>query len=66
MWPGSPLRAHWGVEDLAAAPAAEAPAAFQTAHEILHRRARHFTDADLAQMDAAALQGHLHSSGLVP
>ena len=66
MWPGAPLRAHWGVEDPAAASEAEAPAAFQSAYDILHRRARHFTDANLAQMDAATLQAHLSASGLVP
>ena len=61
MWPGAPLRAHWGVEDPAAASEAEAPAAFAAAYEILGRRAKAFLAAPVAQMDAAALAAHLNA-----
>ncbi|MCV6586544.1 MAG: arsenate reductase ArsC [Marinibacterium sp.] len=42
MWPGAPLRAHWGVEDPAAAAEADWDAAFATAYDILSRRAKAF------------------------
>ena len=50
MWPGAPIRAHWGVEDPAAAPEEDQPAAFRTAYDILKRRA----DALLAEQNLAA------------
>ena len=39
FWPGAPLRAHWGVEDPAAVTGADQKQAFQTAYDILNRRA---------------------------
>lgn len=39
IWPGAPLRAHWAVDDPAAAPEAAQPDAFRTAFDILDRRA---------------------------
>ena len=66
MWPGTPLRGHWGVEDPAAATDEDAPQAFRTAYDILHRRAAAFTRAPLAQMDRAALQAHLTACGDLP
>ncbi|EEB86243.1 arsenate reductase ArsC [Roseobacter sp. GAI101] len=65
MWPGTPLRAHWGVEDPAAASETEAPAAFAEAYAILKRRADHFLAAPLATMDRAALQKHLTLCGQI-
>lgn len=65
MWPGAPIRAHWGVEDPAAATADAAPAAFREAYEILGRRAKHFVDAAIADMDASELQAHLNISGKI-
>lgn len=62
MWPGAPLRAHWGVEDPAAATAEDAPAAFREAYDILARRAAHFTQKPLCDMDHVALQAHLNAS----
>lgn len=41
-WPGAPLRAHWGVEDPAAAAPADQPAAFAAAWQILSARATAF------------------------
>ncbi len=45
IWPGAPVRAHWGVEDPAAAPEPEWPTAFQSAYTVLEKR----TIAALAQ-----------------
>ncbi|MEL7014268.1 MAG: arsenate reductase ArsC, partial [Pseudomonadota bacterium] len=40
IWPGAPVRAHWGVEDPAAAAEPDWDEAFTTAYAILERRAR--------------------------
>lgn len=63
MWPGTPLRAHWGVEDPAAASEAQAEAAFSEAYTILKRRADAFLAAPIKTMDRAALQAHLRMCG---
>jgi protein-tyrosine-phosphatase len=58
VWPAkdgvAPLRIHWGVEDPAAAPEADQPEAFETAFQILRRRAVAF-DALADKRDEAAL-----------
>ncbi|MCB2129244.1 MAG: arsenate reductase ArsC [Rhodobacteraceae bacterium] len=38
IWPGAPLRAHWGVNDPAAAAGPDQPAAFRAAFDRLSRR----------------------------
>jgi len=65
IWSGTPLRAHWGVEDPAAVPEAEAEAAFAEAYAILKRRAEAFLAAPVTMMDRAALQAHLKTCGEV-
>ena len=65
MWPGTPLRAHWGVEDPAAASDDEAPAAFAEAYGILRRRAEAFLAQPVEAMDRASLQAHLAGCGKV-
>lgn len=42
MWPGAPLRAHWGIEDPAAAEPGRQPAAFAEAFDRLRTRATAF------------------------
>ena len=37
-WPGQPMTAHWGIEDPAAASAADQPEAFRQALRYLRRR----------------------------
>jgi len=63
IWPGAPLRAHWGVEDPAAADEADWQEAFDTAYDILENRARALLDLPLEQMDRAALQSALNRIG---
>ncbi|MGC1497833.1 MAG: arsenate reductase ArsC [Sulfitobacter sp.] len=63
MWPGTPLRAHWGVEDPAAARPEDAEAAFSVAFDILSRRATAFLAAPIETLDPAALQDHLKTCG---
>lgn len=66
IWPGTPLRAHWGVDDPAAVTGPDAPAAFQTAYDILHRRAAQFVQPDLTDMNNTDLQAHLTACGTLP
>lgn len=68
MWPGAPVRAHWGVEDPAAAPEDDQPQAFRTAYDILKRRAEAFLalPLDTLASDKAALQKELNQIGSLP
>lgn len=61
IWPGAPLRAHWGVDDPAAAAPQDWEDAFQKAYDILKIRADAFLDLPVEQMDTAALQGALNT-----
>lgn len=57
MWPGAALRAHWGVEDPAAAIEADWESAFETAYARLAKRAEAFLNLpfeDLSREDLAA------------
>ena len=65
IWPGAPVRAHWGVEDPAAAPDSEAAEAFRTAWEILQRRTVAFLAEPVEDMAPEALQPHLVRCGAV-
>ena len=63
VWPGTPLRAHWGVEDPAAAKEPDWQAAFQTAYALLARRARALLDLPIETMTQAELSAHLKRIG---
>jgi len=65
MWPGAPVRAHWGVEDPAAAAEPEQEAAFRTAYEILSRRAEALFELSLSDLarDKQAFQSELNKIG---
>jgi len=63
VWPGAPLRAHWGVEDPAAAAQPDWDAAFRTAFEILERRANAFLKLDWAALDMPAKRAALDQIG---
>ncbi len=60
IWPGAPVKAHWGVEDPAAVSPEEAPLAFETAFAILKRRAEAFLAAPVEAMNDADLRKHLN------
>ncbi|WP_158963648.1 arsenate reductase ArsC [Chachezhania sediminis] len=55
IWPGTPVRAHWGVDDPAAAPEDAWEPAFRTAFETLHARARAFLAQPVEALDRATL-----------
>lgn len=63
MWPGAPLRAHWGVEDPAAASEDDQPAAFAEAWSILSARAHLLLALPFETMDRAALSAELARIG---
>ncbi len=62
-WPGTPLRAHWGVDDPAAASAADQPAAFATAYDLLEARAKQLLAIPFEKMPPAELQKELDRIG---
>ncbi len=62
-WPGTPLRAHWGVDDPAAASAADQPAAFATAYDHLEARAKQLLAIPFEGMSQNDLQKELDRIG---
>jgi protein-tyrosine-phosphatase len=63
MWPGTPLRAHWGVEDPAAAPLADQPAAFDVAYHLLLSKASALLALPFETLEPKALQALLAQIG---
>ncbi len=63
FWPGAPVRAHWGVEDPAAASPDAQPAAFETAYGKLLARANALLSARPSALDRAQLQAALTRIG---
>lgn len=63
VWPGRPLRAHWGVEDPAAAAPEDQPAAFRAAWNQLSDRADAFLSQPFETLDRAGLQAALDRIG---
>lgn len=61
IWPGTPLRAHWGVEDPAAfaGPADEQRRVFQRAYHELERRIELLAGLSLEGLSRASLQTRL-------
>ncbi len=62
-WPGAPVRAHWGVEDPAAAPKDAQPAAFLAAYEQLHARASTWFSLPFETMTPTERQTALNKIG---
>jgi arsenate reductase (thioredoxin) len=58
VWPGAPIRAHWGIPDPAAVEGSDAErrAAFRQAYDELERRIRRFVELPVDSMDRAELQ----------
>lgn len=63
MWPGAPVRAHWGVEDPAAADAADWEPAFDLAYSRLSNRAEALLDLPIEDMSQEAFQATLTEIG---
>ena len=59
-WPGVPLRAHWGIDDPAAAPSDQIDMAFQVAFHLLSARIHAFLALPFETMDRNRLQAHLN------
>ena len=66
FWPGAPVRAHWGVEDPAAAEEADWDTAFATAHAILARRAAALVALPFETLSPAELKAELDRIGELP
>lgn len=63
IWPGAPVRAHWGVEDPAAAAEPEWNEAFLTAYVRLRNRAEALFATPFEKMTPAQLQATLDEIG---
>jgi protein-tyrosine-phosphatase len=63
FWPGAPVTAHWGVDDPAAAPETEQPAAFARAYRELEKRVRKLVELPIDMLDAATLRDRLREAG---
>ena len=62
-WPGAPIRAHWGVEDPAAAKHEDQPAAFAEAYRLLRAKADALFDLSFDDMDETTLRTALNKIG---
>ena len=67
IWPGAPLRAHWGVDDPADPhiPVDSRPQAFDLAYHALLHRAKALLDMKFEEMSAGDLQHALTDIGKV-
>ena len=63
IWPGAPVRAHWGVDDPAAAIEPDWPQAFEDAYRLLHLRAQAFLEALAADPSPTDLKAALGAVG---
>lgn len=65
IWPGQPLRAHWGIPDPAAVEGDDAlvALAFADAYRQLHNRISLFVNLPIAELDRLALQQHMDKIG---
>lgn len=62
-WPGAPIRAHWGVEDPAAAAPDDQPQAFQTAYDLLSASAAAFFALPFEDMTQDELRAAMNKIG---
>lgn len=65
LWPGAPVRAHWGVDDPAAALPEQCAHAFQSAFTTLQKRADTLLGFAIETMDTAELQALLDRIGKI-
>src|SRR5690606_2819570 len=68
LWPGTPVTAHWGVEDPAAVTGSpvEVQAAFVRAFQYLRNRIIAFTSLPIASLDRLTLKRRLEAIGDLP
>lgn len=66
IWPGAPVTAHWGVEDPAASEPEAWEPAFQTAYDVLERRADALCALPLEKMSPDDLKPALDRIGQIP
>lgn len=63
IWPGAPVRVHWGIEGPAAEPEERWPDAFATAWSALHARTKALIALPLETLSARALKRALDRMG---
>ncbi len=63
IWPGAPVRSHWGVDDPAAVKPADWQAAFETAYKILEKRASALLEFPIETQSNAELAATLERIG---
>lgn len=63
IWPGAPVRAHWGIPDPAAAEASQIDAAFEGAYRQLRARIVRFLELDFEKMVQGELADALRRIG---
>lgn len=68
IWPGKPIRAHWGIADPAAitGPPAVIAAAFSQAYGLLRQRIEGLLSLPLDSLDTPAVQRALDAIGQMP
>jgi arsenate reductase len=67
LWPGSPIKAHWGIADPAAVNGSdeEIMSAFELAHDRLERRIKAFLSLDMDGLTYGQLQARLDEIGQI-
>ncbi len=63
VWPGAPLRCHWGIDDPAGAPPDQIGAAFEIAYHRLSVRINAFLALPFETLDGDSLQARLDRIG---
>jgi len=65
VWPGTPMTAHWGIPDPAAAAGtpADIAVAFNHAYRMLHRRIEAFAALPIKALDTLTLQAKVRDIG---
>lgn len=59
IFPGSPIRAHWSIDDPAAAEQSQQEAAFRATYDLLHRRANALLRMPIETMDSGEIKALL-------
>jgi arsenate reductase len=65
IWPGKPLRTHWGIPDPAAVQGTptEVSLAFADAYRMLHNRIRLFASLPIEKLDGLSLKREMDKIG---